>query len=74
LYCLSALKSSFHPYIIVIIRTTNIPIYIICIQGGESEIRAKFYSMAFQQSFDEDSSTVQWKVVDYEFAGDIPYY
>jgi hypothetical protein len=30
--------------------------------------------MAFQQSFDEDSSTVQWKVVDYEFAGDIPYY
>lgn len=48
--------------------------YYYYIKGGETEIRAKFYSMAFQQSFDEDESEVHWKIVDYEFAGDIPYY
>lgn len=43
-------------------------------EGSENDIRAKFYSMAFQQNYDEDDSTVEWKVVDYEFAGDIPYF
>ena len=36
-------------------------------QGGESQIRAKFYSIAFQQSYNEEDSVVHWKVVDYEF-------
>lgn len=44
------------------------------IEGSETEIRAKFYSMAFQQVYDEDEEVVNWKVVDYDFAGDIPYY
>lgn len=43
------------------------------VEGGESEIRAKFYSMAFQQVYEEDEGAVEWKIVDYEFAGDIPY-
>ncbi len=43
-------------------------------QGSETDIRAKFYSMAFQQYFDEEIGSVKWKVVDYEFAGDMPYY
>jgi hypothetical protein len=44
-----------------------------CLQGSETDIRAKFYSMAFQQHYDEDDDHVTWRVVDYEFAGDIPY-
>lgn len=44
------------------------------LQGGETEIHAKFYSMAFQQHYDEDDGTVSWKIVDYQFAGDIPYF
>jgi len=43
-------------------------------QGGETDIHAKFYSLAFQQNYDEDDGTVSWKVVDYQFAGDIPYF
>ena len=42
-------------------------------QGSESDIRAKFYSMAFRQEYEEDSGVVGWKIVDYEFAGDVPY-
>lgn len=44
------------------------------IEGGESDVRAKFYSMAFQQQYVEETGVVRWKVVDYEFAGDIPYF
>ncbi len=44
-----------------------------CAQGSESDIRAKFYSMAFRQEYEEDSGVVGWKIVDYEFAGDVPY-
>eukprot|EP01034_Spumella_vulgaris_P028987 gene28987-35952_t len=44
------------------------------IEGSETDIRAKFYSMAFQQQYNEEDSTVNWKIVDYEFAGDVPYY
>lgn len=43
------------------------------LQGAENDIRAKFYSMAFQQQYLEDESIVKWKLVDFEFAGDIPY-
>ena len=42
-------------------------------QGGEDQVRAKFYSIAFKQVYNEDDGLVQWTVVDYEFAGDIPY-
>ena len=47
---------------------------ILILQGGETDIHAKFYSMAFQQNYDEDDGTVTWKIVDYQFAGDIPYF
>jgi hypothetical protein len=30
--------------------------------------------MAFQQQYDDEQGVVNWKVVDYEFAGDVPYY
>jgi hypothetical protein len=45
-------------------------------QGGENDIRAKFYSIAFQQVFeevDEQLAALKWKIVDYQLAGDIPY-
>jgi hypothetical protein len=30
--------------------------------------------MAFHQLYDEDTHEISWQIVDYEFAGDIPYY
>jgi hypothetical protein len=45
----------------------------VLMQGSENDIRMKFYNIAFQQHYDEDTGTVSWKVVDYSFAGDIPY-
>ena len=42
-------------------------------QGGEDQIRAKFYSIAFRQVYEEDDSTVRWEIADYELAGDTPY-
>jgi hypothetical protein len=44
------------------------------IEGGETDIRMKFYSMVFQQVYNEDEGEVNWKIVEYEFAGDIPYW
>mmetsp|Transcript_2883 Transcript_2883/g.6683 ORF Transcript_2883/g.6683 Transcript_2883/m.6683 type:complete len:446 (+) Transcript_2883:119-1456(+) len=43
------------------------------LEGGEGEIRAKIYSMAFQQVYDDDDGIVMWKIVEYEFGGDMPY-
>jgi len=43
------------------------------VEGAEDDIRAKFYSIAFQQHYDEDDGHVTWRIVDYEFAGDLPY-
>ena len=43
-------------------------------KGGETQVRAKFYSMAFQQVYIEEEGVVKWKIVDYEFAGDMPYF
>lgn len=43
-------------------------------QGSETDIRAKFYSMAFQLVYDDERELSQWKIVDYEFAGDQAYY
>ena len=43
-------------------------------EGNETDVRAKFYSIAFQLTYDEDDNMVVWKVVDYQFAGETPYY
>jgi hypothetical protein len=48
-------------------------------QGGETDIRAKFYSIAFQLIYEEQneetgSALMKWKVVDYALAGDIAYF
>ena len=43
-------------------------------QGSEDDIRAKFYSIAFQIVYDEEHEVAEWKVVDYQFAGETPYY
>lgn len=43
------------------------------IEGGESEVRAKIYSIAFQQNYNEETGEVSWKIIDYEFGGDQPY-
>lgn len=34
----------------------------------------KFYSIAFQQHFDDEENVVVWKIADYAFGGDMPYY
>jgi len=43
------------------------------IEGGESEVRAKIYSIAFQQNYNEETGEVGWKIIDYEFGGDMAY-
>jgi hypothetical protein len=48
-------------------------------QGGESDIRQKFYTLVYQQSLEEDDETGEhvmlWKVTDYSMSGDdTPYY
>ena len=43
------------------------------IEGGESQVVAKFYSIAFTQEYIEDDGEVRWKIVDYEFGGETPY-
>lgn len=66
------------PYIVVVYSVQQIN----CIrdkngeikEGGENEVRMKFYSMAFQQSYEEAEGTVKWKVIEYLFVGDVPYY
>jgi len=44
------------------------------IDGDDSQVVARFYSMAFQQEYDEDDGVVRWRIVDYEYGGDMPYY
>lgn len=43
-------------------------------QGGEADIRAKHYSMAFQLKYDENANKLAWKIADYQLAGDEPYF
>lgn len=43
------------------------------IEGSESAVVAKFYSIAFTQEYLEDEGEVRWKIVDYEFGGETPY-
>lgn len=42
-------------------------------EGAVDDVRAKFYSMAFQPVYDEEQAMVRWQLVDYELAGDIAY-
>lgn len=44
------------------------------VQGGESEVVAKFYSIAFKQVFDDETGFCDWKVIDYELSGGDAYY
>ena len=44
------------------------------IEGSEEAVVAKFYSVAFTQEYLEDEGEVRWKVVDYEFGGETPYF
>jgi mitochondrial import inner membrane translocase subunit TIM44 len=44
------------------------------IEGSEEAVVAKFYSVAFTQEYMEDEGEVRWKVVDYEFGGETPYF
>ena len=43
------------------------------IEGSETQVVAKFYSIAFTQEYLEDEGEVRWKIVDYEFGGETPY-
>lgn len=43
------------------------------IEGRPDAIIMRFYSMAFQQVFDEDLGTVSWKIVDYQMGKDEPW-
>ena len=44
------------------------------IDGDPDQVIARFYSMAFQQEYDEVDEVVRWHITDYEYGGDIPYY
>ena len=43
------------------------------VEGRADAIVMKFYSMAFQQVYDEDDGSVKWKIIDYQFGGETPY-
>jgi import inner membrane translocase subunit TIM44 len=43
------------------------------VEGAPDKIILRFYSMAFQQVYDEDEGVVKWKVVDLQFGGDTSY-
>lgn len=43
------------------------------IEGTTDAIVMRFYSMAFQQVYDEDEEEVKWKIIDYQYGGDTPY-
>ena len=59
----------------MIIMNHSISVFIWrCMQGGESEVVAKFYSIAFKQVFDDETGYSDWKVVDYELSGGEAYY
>ena len=44
------------------------------VEGNPNQVIARFYSMAFQQEYDDDEGIVRWKITDYEYGGDMPYY
>jgi len=44
------------------------------VEGNPNQVIARFYSMAFQQEYDDEEEVVRWKITDYEYGGDMPYY
>ena len=44
------------------------------VEGGESEIRAAFYLFCMQRMWDEETSTLQWKLLEMQKQADMPYY
>jgi len=44
------------------------------VEGNPNQVIARFYSMAFQQEYDDDEEVVRWRITDYEYGGDMPYY
>lgn len=43
------------------------------VEGRADAIVMKFYSLAFQQAYDEDDGSVKWRIIDYQFGGETPY-
>ena len=47
--------------------------FFIFFQGKESEIVAKFYFLALKPEYYDETGEITWKVIEYNFGGDIPY-
>ncbi len=43
------------------------------VEGGEDDIRANSYVVAFQREYNEDKLELNWKIVDFRFNGAIAY-
>ncbi len=44
------------------------------VEGGETQVKQRFYVMLFQQCYIEETGSVQWKIIDYMLAGDVDFY
>ena len=44
------------------------------VEGGETQVKQRFYVMIFQQCYIEETGSVQWKIADYMLAGDLDFY
>ena len=47
---------------------------LVILEGGEEEIRANFYVLAFQRIYDEEEQELRWIAVDLYLAGNMPYF
>lgn len=45
-----------------------------CAQGGESQVIAKYYTIAYKQVYDDEAGESDWKIVDYHMEGSEQYY
>ena len=43
------------------------------VEGGEDDIRANSYVVAFQSEYNEEKLELNWKIVDFRFNGAIAY-
>jgi import inner membrane translocase subunit TIM44 len=46
---------------------------LVILEGGEEEIRANFYLLAFQRIYDEDEQELRWIAVDLYLGENVPY-
>ena len=46
----------------------------VCVQGGESQVIAKYYTIAYKQVYDDEAGESDWKIVDYHMDGSDQYY